>query len=362
LFQNSALYRSYEPRLRALCEGVSGFRELRRVFLHDRFGAAHFLRPVLEEDETAFFTNGDDEVLQRSWAREKGLPAQCSLADILRAQIEEHRATVFYNLDPIRYGNDFVRSLPGCVERLIAWRAAPSGQADLSGYDLVVCNFPAILRDYASKGCRTAYFFPAHDPVMDDYASNTDRPIDVLFAGSYSRHHLRRARLLEAAARLADRSRIVMHMDESRATQLAESLIGRMMPLGRYRRPTSIRRLAQPPVFGRELYSALSKSKIVINAAVDMAGEERGNMRCWEAMGLACVLVSDAGRYPQGIVAGDSFLSYATPDEMSSTILHTLRHWDERRDIAHRGRDVVRSMYSKAKQLEAFESLVEHMA
>jgi hypothetical protein len=358
IFQNSGLYRSYVPRLRALCAGVSGFDALRKVFLDDRFGAAHILQPILQRQESAFFTNGDDEVLQRSWAREMGMPAACSMDDILRAQIESHGATVFYNLDPVRYGSDFVRSLPACVRHSITWRAAP-GSVDLSGYNLVVCNFPAILQAYAAHGCRTAYFFPAHDPVMDEYAQNEDRPVDVLFAGSYSRHHLRRARLLDVVARLSGRINIAMYMDQSRATRIAESPIGLLAPLGRYRRPKPIRRLSRPPVFGRDLYSALGKSKIVINGAIDMAGEERGNMRCWEAMGLGCLMISDSGTYPPGMIADESFLTYRSEEEVPQLVLRTLANWGDARQVVQHGHAVVSREYSKQKQMQAFELLIQ---
>ncbi len=47
----------------------------------------------------------------------------------------------------------------------------------------MVCNFPSILRSYQERGWKAAYLAPAHDPAMDEYASNDDRPIDVLFVG-----------------------------------------------------------------------------------------------------------------------------------------------------------------------------------
>ena len=196
LFQNSGVYPAYLPRLRRLTQGCSNFESHVGAFLHDRFGAPHFLQPVLERDPSAFFTNGDEVVSQRLWADEQGLPGNASLEAILLAQIEQHRSEVFYNLDPMRYGSDFVRKLPGCVKKSIAWRAAPSPGADFAAYDLVVCNFPSIIESYRQRGWRSEYFSPAHDPEMDAYAANTDRPIDVLFVGGYSRHHQRRAAVL----------------------------------------------------------------------------------------------------------------------------------------------------------------------
>jgi hypothetical protein len=91
LFQNSAFYPSYLPRLNKLAASAVSFADRRAVFLNDRFGALHFLRPVLEGAPDAFFTNGDDEILQRLWASELGVPSKPTLEAILLAQIEHHR-------------------------------------------------------------------------------------------------------------------------------------------------------------------------------------------------------------------------------------------------------------------------------
>jgi hypothetical protein len=74
--------------------------------------------------------------------------------------------------------------LAGCVRQTLCWRAAPSGNADLTAYGAVLGNFPSILESWRSKGCRAELFYPAHDPVMDEYGHG-DLPIDVLFVGGY---------------------------------------------------------------------------------------------------------------------------------------------------------------------------------
>jgi len=168
VFQNYGTYAAYLPRFNRLARGARSFAARRDVFLADRYGSAHLLKPVLEGDPQAFFTNGDDVHLQRAWGREQGLPSGQSLEQLLLMQLEAHGGDIFYNLDPMRYGSDFVRKLPGCVRRSIAWRAAPSGNRDFSEFDLVVCNFPGILAGYQRAGWRSAYFSPAHDPVMDE--------------------------------------------------------------------------------------------------------------------------------------------------------------------------------------------------
>ncbi|MEN3349114.1 MAG: hypothetical protein V7632_2749 [Bradyrhizobium sp.] len=357
LFQNSGLYPSYLPRLNQLAANATRFEARRDVFLHDRFGAAHFLKPVLDGSPDAFFTNGDDEVLQRQWARAQGMSGTPTLETILLAQIEHHRTEVFYNLDPVRYPSAFVAKLPGCVKTTLAWRAAPSGNADLNAYGAVLGNFPSILESWRSKGCRAETFFPAVDPVMDEYGQG-ERPIDVAFVGGYTRHHGARGRTLEQVADLSARHKIVFCLDASRLTRLSESAIGRLLPLGKHRRPDAIAGIARPPVFGRDLYALFGSAKIVLNGAIDMAGDDRGNMRCFEAMGCGALLVSDAGKYPEGMEDGVTMRTYQTPEQATEAIVQCLRDWPQSEGIAASGKRRLQQVYGKSLQWAHFVDLV----
>ncbi|MGB8398667.1 glycosyltransferase family protein [Bradyrhizobium sp.] len=357
LFQNSGIYPSYLRHLNHLAARATTFAERRRIFLSDRFGALHFLQPVLAGEPNAFFTNGDDEVLQYYWARENGMAARSSLEEILLAQIEHHRTEVFYNLDPVRYPSRFVGKLPGCVRKTICWRAAPSGRADLSKYHLLVCNFPSIREDWRGKGCQVGEFFPAIDPAMDQYAFD-ERPIDILFVGGYSRHHSARAKILEQIAGLAGSRHVVYCLDASRLTRLAESPFGRLPPLRKHRLPAAIARIARPPVFGRQLYDLIGRSKIVLNGAIDMAGRDRGNMRCFEAMGCGALLVSDAGNYPQGMEPGVTIEVYESADDAVRLVEARLDNAAGRAAMAAEGRRQISQLYAKPLQWKRFVDLV----
>lgn len=360
LFQNSGLYRGYVPRLRALVGENASYAEQRATFLNDRFGAPHILKPVLDGEKTAFFTNGDDQHLQRTWGRENGLSEDASLEDILLAQIEEHRTEVFYNLDPIRYPSSFLKRLPKSVRFTIGWRAAPLSGADLTGYDLIVSNFPEILKKWNDAGISTALLFPAHDPVFDEYNGHKERSVDVLFVGGYSRHHLRRTKILEAVASLSPTFRVEYRLDNSRLTNLAESPLGLFPPLSDHRRPKTIRAVSSSPVFGRELYALLASSKVVINAAIDMAGEERGNMRCFEALGAGAVLVSDRGVYPPGMEDGKTLVTYDEPLAARAKIEQLLTDPDGRISLAVAGQKMIARNYSKTAQMARFDALVQN--
>ena len=358
LFQNARYYPSLRPRLRELTRDYQTFTGKINAFLNFREGAAHILLPVDQRAEWAFFTNGDDGEVQRVWAREHGLKPHASASEILRAQIEEHRADVFYNLDATGWEQDFTETLPGCVKKTVAWHAAPIRNVTFSGYDLVVCNFPSIRATLAAQGCRTGDFFPAYDPQFAPFAGRQHRPVDVLFVGGYSRHHRRRAAVLEAIAKLAGEYDIVYRLDRSRLCRLAESPLGQFLPLAAHRRPPAIRAITQEPIFGRDYYEALASAKIVLNGAIDMAGADRGNMRCFEALGAGSLLLSDDGNYPEGMRDGQTIATYNSPEHAVKQIRTLLQASAQRLDIARAGHDMVSTIYSKQAQWERFEALV----
>ncbi|OCK58349.1 glycosyltransferase [Bradyrhizobium sp. LMTR 3] len=353
LFQNNGLSRGFREN-RANTK-MRRFSLQLSDFLDSRFAAVHILAPVLLGDESAFYTNGDDEYLQNLWASEQGL-RKLSLEQILLAQIEHHRTEVFYNLDPMRYDSTFLRKLPGCVKSTVCWRAAPSGSVDLTAYNLVVCNFPSILEDWRQKGCKAEYFAPAHDPAMNAYAEARHEELDLVFVGGFSRHHKNRSLALRAAA--GTRGILArFHLEDSRLTRLA-NLAPFFPGLSSHRHPPDIRARRADPLYGRDLYAAFARARIVLNGAVDMAGSDRGNMRCFEAVGCGAVLLTDSGSYPEGFIDGETMVTYSSPDQIPLLIERLLRHPPYARSIALAGTAMVRELYSKEKQWARFQELV----
>jgi len=200
-------------------------------------------------------------------------------------------------------------------------------------------------------------FEPAIDPLMNEYGHG-ERPVDVLFVGGYSRHHSARAKIIEQIAILAETHRVVYCLDSSRLTRLAESSLGRLLPLRKHRRPEVIAKIAKPPIFGRQLYELIGNSKVVLNGAIDMAGRDRGNMRCFEAMGCGALLVSDAGNYPQGMVAGETIVTYETSGNCLDQIRRCLADWTAAKNVAENGRRQVSDFYTKDRQWARFNMIV----
>lgn len=89
-----------------------------------------------------------------------------------------------------------------------------------------------------------------------------------------------------------------------------------------------------------------------------MAGTDRGNMRCFEALGAGCALLSDAGSYPPGMVSGETMLSYDDATDAERKLSLLLDDPAQRNGIARRGHQMIRERYSKRAQMERFRELV----
>ena len=90
-----------------------------------------------------------------------------------------------------------------------------------------------------------------------------------------------------------------------------------------------------------------------------MAGNDRGNMRCFEAMGCGGLLLSDEGNYPLGMNPGVNLVTYSSPEVAVELIRKLLENDDQRLGIAKAGNELISLEYSKMRQWERFISLVQ---
>src|ERR1700683_1110530 len=66
---------------------------------------------------------------------------------------------------------------------------------------------------------------------------------------------------------------VVYHLDRSQLCRLAESPVGRLLPLGKRRRPYVTRMIARDGKFGRDYYELFSSAKVVLNGALGVAAK-----------------------------------------------------------------------------------------
>lgn len=337
--------------------GTLGYERRHRLMLEDGFLAIHVLGPAYVPGSDVKFVVENDSKAQSLWAQEKGMSSRDPF-DILLAQIEEHRAEVIYTLNATPFAGAFLKRLPGCVKHSVCWHASPTRGVDLSGYSLRVCNFPNFLSEWESNGLRCAWFDPAYDPAMAGHAANEDRPIDIAFAGQFSAHHSERNQFLERVAGFAGKYNARFALLHPRWKPILDVRVIRRIPTFIPYLPRALRPISQAAVYGVGMYELFGKSKIVINAAIDVAGGFRGNMRCFEAMGCGACMLSDSGSYPSGFKPGEQFETFANPTEACERIEALLSSPDRRRAMARRGHDFIASTFTRDRQWRRFRELV----
>ena len=96
----------------------------------------------------------------------------------------------------------------------------------------------------------------------------------------------------------------------------------------------------------------------MLNGTIDMAGQDRGNMRCFETIGCGALLVSDAGNYPEGMVADETIVTYETSADCIAQVRRCLADWTAAKQIADNGRTQVGNLYSKERQWTSFNMIV----
>ena len=102
----------------------------------------------------------------------------------------------------------------------------------------------------------------------------------------------------------------------------------------------------------------IGDAKIVLNGAIDIAGNDRGNMRCFEAMGCGALLLSDDGIYPEGMKDGDTMFTYKSPHQAAELALRILAKKIDGSVVAARGRKMVDYRYNKTLQWERFVEII----
>ncbi len=357
LFQNIYVYPAYLRRWNAMPNSSATYSGRIGELVEDRYCGIHLLAPILTGSADAMLSSHSDRLCLDLWRAEQGIRDEMSPQDIICAQIEAHRADVFYTQDPAQFGPEFLKRLPGCVKRRVCWQSPPAEPGDLTGYDLVMNNFPTSLQQYGAQGVRTAYFTPALDDRLLAIGARQERTVDVFFAGGYTRHHRQRAAILESVAAMHREFRIAFALDPSRLTRASESWLGHVLPIRRYRRPAEIQSVSRGPVFGMSMLETLASAKIVLNAAVDSAGDDRGNMRCFEAMGMGALMLSDRGNYPEGMCSGQTMVAYESPADAGRLVRELLGDDARRQALASAGHELMRERYNKAVQWERFVEL-----
>jgi hypothetical protein len=336
------------------------FEALRRLVIDDGYAGAYILSPALRhQSEEVFFTLWNYERLQHLWAREHGLRTT-NLDEIKKAQIEQLKPDVFYNMSPI-YDGDFICDLFPRSEHIkyVCWNGVIEQRPKTFPlYDAHLTLFKPFVDFWKRLGLRAFELQPGVVPAW--LTVNSPRDIDVLFYGQFAESlFLKRAALLEqmAAYTRSSRHNIRLHLQyepmKRRYATLGPLNIERTVFPSR-----RVRAVSHAPLYGAALSEAIGRSKIVINSFGDFNTAYKSNMRLFEAIGHGAFLISEEGCYPPGFEPGVDFYTFTDFGSLKEKIEYVLANWPEHEAIAQRTREKIGRLYSKEAQWQQFQACI----
>ena len=195
---------------------------------------------------------------------------------ILLAQIEDYDPDVILNQDLAVISSKMMKSAMRGGRLLVAQCGIdPPPGLDLSPYDFGVSLLPWVVEVFEKKGLPARQWHLAFNgQVLEKLGAAAPKDIAISFVGSVNADHARRIKLLEA---VAERYPLTLHLS-------SESSLPKNSPLWA---------IDQGPLWGRQMYDVVRRSKITLNSHVGAARGMAGNMRLYEATGVGTFLLTD---------------------------------------------------------------------
>lgn len=339
------------------------YEEHRKLLIEDRFYGLHLLQPCLDVTSDSFYTMWNYEKLQLKWAKEKGWN-ETDLKEILYAQIEEMKPDVFYSASPTLFTNEEVKSRISNSIIKLSWCASPIFEEEkFQAYRSRLTNVPFHLEDNKKGVFRTDIFQPAYDPVMSNFESNQERPIDLFFYGQYaSQYFKQRNELIDKLLNFKAKSNLNIEIALQYKLERVPVNVPFFWRYFKKTEPNKLVRNSAKPLYGIDLYKKISQSKIVFNAGVDFSKEYKVNMRNFEVLGNGAHLLTDNGIYPEHFESNKHFTTYNSFDECAEKINFLIKNPETRLEIASNGNKMIKKDYSKENQWKEFQRIVSEVS
>ena len=281
---------------------------------------------------------------QIQWARENGVHAK-SLFDVIQAQVAHTTPDVVYIQDMHVFSREHLEQIKKKTKLVVGQIASPLGkQVPIDLYDIVISSFPHFVERFNAQGVKSYYQPLAFEPRVLGRLGSIERDVELSFVGGISAMHSKGTQVLAQCA-----ERIQLDIWGYGAEALPEENI--------------LRRHHHGPVFGLDLFSAFSRSKITLNRHIDVAENNANNMRLYEATGCGALLITDAkDNLHELFEAGKEVLAYNSPEEAVELAEYYARHPDEARVIAEAGQARTLGEHSyEIRMAKSSEWLINHL-
>ncbi len=366
------------------------------MLMSQGYGWADFYaRELRKIGVEAFEIVSNADHMQHAWAREHGSDAMGR--DIVAEQIKELRPDVVFFQDSYIFHGEWVdrlRQQVPSIRLVLGWCCAPFSEAiqkQFTSFEAVIVCSPGFRPALERLGVRTHELHHAFEPSLLPLIAeqNAFPNVDFIFTGSIitgAGFHDMRQMLLEHLIEcgtsidlyanipritpidlLLRRSAyaVCRGLESIGLSGLAKSLpvIGKAYGLQEMpRRPEHLGKLlaiAKPPVYGLDMFKALSRSRICFNNHGEVAGDYAANVRLFEVTGVGTCLLTDWKKNIGDLFAVDTeVVTYRSEDECVEKVHWLLDHPKECEAIAKAGQRRTLREYTFERRAAEFDAIV----
>jgi hypothetical protein len=338
------------------------FSELQQLILNDGYASSYILQPAIEgKTDEVFFTIWNYERMQWQWAKEHGLQTT-NLQAIKQAQIAWYKPDVFYDFSAM-LDKDFLEKYPIDSKIIrVAWFGIIQQVPDeFPGYNWRVSLHRPYIAQWKAKQLPSFELQPAFDERWSQFRSE-EKSIDILFYGQFmNRMFQDRNEFMTLLLKQAEKEtnlNIRVHLQLQSTRKVRKRIFGFGIPKWHESFPPDyVTQHALPPIYGRELYETIGRSKFVINGYTNFNKDFKSNMRLFESLGCGSLLISERGNYPDGFVEGVHYFPYdihrpkRTLQLLTQLVTDYPRLFEERKEAIA----MIQQRYSKQQQWIQFQ-------
>jgi spore maturation protein CgeB len=336
--------------------------------------ADFYARHLRELGHEAYEIVANATPLQNAWSKEH--VSSSSSADTVLEQLKYLKPDVIMFQDSYNFNGEWIRELRKTVPSIkltFGFGCSPFNNLHIEqfrAFDFMIVCSPRFSIDFQKSGLKVYTILHAfEDSLLAEIEINNSYPeTDFSFLGSFipgSEGHVLRQQVVEQLIKSNVNLDIYAHilkidpldlffrrsafitaqvMKGLKLDSLAKSIPGIkkayfLSELPRNPRNISaISRIAKPPVYGLEMFKAISRSKIGFNMHGAAAGDYAANVRLFEITGVGSCMITDMKKNLNEIFEIDKeVVAFTSGDECVEKIKWLLDHPKERKEIALAG-------------------------
>jgi hypothetical protein len=331
----------------------------------------------------------NDDILQAKWQKEYGHISDHSMG-LIYQQVNSFKPEILW-VDNLNYVDrswlNVVRSNITSVRLIVGYHCSPYGSKileTLKAIDFIITCTPGLKSELENNGLRSYCVYHGFDDhLISGLTDNSNLPKnDFVFSGSLipgGKFHDERIKLIEALLKENIDIALYVNLDKQLRIKAKQSIylvycLLRKLSLEKVADKISIfdhgknridnysdalLKSCHPPFYGIDMYKLFSRSEIVLNMHIGVAGNYAGNMRLFEVTGVGSCLLTDNKKNIGDLFDKDNeVVVYDNPEDCIRKVKWLLENTADRKRIAQNGQNKTLKYHTVANRCNEISEIL----